>query len=53
MSPLYDSIDPDALDRLVGATLNVQVAFEYEGHHVTLHSNGSARVTAPPEVAAD
>lgn len=41
LPPLYDVIDPDALDSLVHADLwNGQVMFTYFGYAVTIRSDG-------------
>ena len=49
MSPLYDSIGPDALDTLIGGELvedsGVSVIFSFEGHEVTVKNNGEVTVT--------
>jgi len=46
LPPLYESIDPDALDKLLGGDLgrsreyNGYVTFGYAGHSVTVHADG-------------
>lgn len=47
--PLFDSIDPDALDSLLGARGNregssVRVQFRYYGYDVTATSTGDVRL---------
>lgn len=43
---LVDSIDPDALDDLVGASETpLHVEFEYEGHTITVLDDGRVTVT--------
>jgi hypothetical protein len=42
LDPLYSSVDPDALDSLLGP--GVHVAFRYAGFEVTVHGD-SRRVT--------
>ena len=45
MDPLYEAIDPDALDDLfTGAAVGGHVHFEYAGHEVTVHADGSVVV---------
>lgn len=41
--PLYESIDPDALDALVASAESGEVSFTYLGHRVTVDADG--RVT--------
>lgn len=36
LPPLYETIDPDALDALVQRTESANVTFEYAGHEVTV-----------------
>ena len=50
LPPLHRVIDPDALDRLFDPTVNSarmngSTAFEYAGYDVTVHADGSVRVT--------
>lgn len=53
LPPLYDAIDPDALERLFTSSVSpptpssIQVHFTYEGHEVTVHNDGD--VTVIPE----
>lgn len=55
---LYEAVDPEALDRLVGRMSNGEVSFDYAGHAVTVDSDGRVtlgeRRTSPPspEIAA-
>jgi len=42
--PLYDVIDTDALDRLFEQSDSAAVEFEYDGHEVTIDSDGTVRV---------
>lgn len=50
VEPLYESVDPDALDALVGSNGTdsedgeASVSFEHAGHVVTVHSDGSVVV---------
>lgn len=41
LPPLYDAVDPDALDTLVGRMSDGVVSFTYAGHVVTVTSEGS------------
>lgn len=43
--PLYDSIDPDALDQLFHETMG-QVSFEYIDYTITVDSVGNVEVSA-------
>lgn len=38
--PLYDAIDPDALNRLLEHGSAVSVTFEYDGHRITVDGDG-------------
>lgn len=42
--PLYDSIDPDALDALVASTEDVTIEFSYLGYAVTVDGDGTVTV---------
>lgn len=42
--PLYYSIDVDALERLFRGTSDGVVTFEYEGHRITVDSDGTVTV---------
>lgn len=44
LPPLYWSIDPDALDALVGSMEDGAVEFEYADHEVTVVADGSVTV---------
>jgi hypothetical protein len=47
LPPLYESIDPDALDKLIereGYSPFVQVQFEYHGYDVTVGRDGVVRL---------
>lgn len=41
LPPLYGSIDPDALDALVGRMAAGEIRFEYAGHDVSVRDDGS------------
>ena len=57
MQPLYESVDPDALDTLIqsnGAATErgtVTVSFVFAGRQVTVHSTGEV-VVRPSELSA-
>ena len=48
LTPLYESIDPDALDALVGRNAangsGVEVEFTYNGYNVTVTGNGIVHI---------
>ena len=45
LDPIYDAVDPDALDSLLAtSTAAVEVTFEYEGHVVTVCDDGEIEV---------
>ena len=46
---LFDVVDPDALDALVGSGFPGTVTFEYLGYRVTVHGTGRVDVTDPTE----
>jgi hypothetical protein len=48
LPPLYDAIDPDALDTLVGAMSDGTVSFIYAGHEVTVASDGTISLGTHP-----
>jgi len=41
LPPLYDAVDPDALDALVTGIADGKVTFTYAGYEVTLTSDGA------------
>lgn len=43
-TPLYDVIDPDALNAVLDTDSPVEVTFEYDGHTVTVESDGRVTV---------
>jgi hypothetical protein len=45
LPPLSEAIDPDALDRLFRNTSG-HLAFEYQGHTVTVEGNGGVEVVS-------
>lgn len=45
LEPLYQAVDPDALDRLVRGSAGFRAAsFVYAGHHVRLFADGQLTV---------
>ncbi|SDW02164.1 hypothetical protein SAMN05443574_10164 [Haloarcula vallismortis] len=49
-APLYETIDPEALDSLIDSSdrsTPVSISFEYAGHSVTVRSDGELVVKAP------
>jgi hypothetical protein len=46
LPPLYDYIEPDALDALVSNMADGEVAFTYAGYDVTVDSDGTVTVRA-------
>lgn len=49
-APLYETIDPEALDSLIGSASRsapVSISFEYAGHSVTVRSDGELVIKAP------
>lgn len=54
LEPLYDAVDPEALDELfkptgsTGRMIN-SLSFPYSGHLVTVHGDGKVAVRSPDE----
>ncbi|MEF8829157.1 MAG: HalOD1 output domain-containing protein [Haloarcula sp.] len=49
-APLYETVDPEALDSLVDSSdrlTPVSISFEYAGHSVTVRSDGELVIKAP------
>ncbi|MFY4814048.1 HalOD1 output domain-containing protein [Haloarcula argentinensis] len=49
-APLYETIDPEALDSLLDSpkrSTPVSISFEYAGHSVTVRSDGELVIEAP------
>lgn len=44
LPPLYDAVDPDALDSLVTEMTDGEVVFAYAGYEVTVRSDGTIMV---------
>lgn len=43
--PLYNAVDPEALERLVKTMSDGVVSFHYAGHEVTVDSDGEIQVS--------
>lgn len=48
LDPLYDVLDPDALDGLFSCDVQGCVQFEYEGRRVTVYSDGEVALADDP-----
>ena len=52
LRPLYEVIDPDALDMFVSTAgsrnTDAQVQFEYQGYHVTVTADGVVHLAVAP-----
>lgn len=46
MPPLYDSIDPDALDTLVTRMADGEIRFRYIDHWIVITSSGDVQIHA-------
>lgn len=44
MEPLYQTVDTDALNRLLETDAALEVVFEYDGHAIEVGSDGSVTV---------
>lgn len=51
LPPLFDTIDPDALERVIESLNEGMVQFEYAGETVTVRSDGQVTVGTPWSVA--
>lgn len=51
LPPLYDAVDPDALDALVSGMTEGAVSFTYAGHEVTVTSDETVTVDTLPSCA--
>lgn len=45
MDPLYDAVDVDAIEAIVGSAEDATVEFAYHGHTVVVDGDGSVTVT--------
>lgn len=48
LPPLYDTVDPDALNMLVDGGGDLRLTFTYDGHDVTLDGDGTVTVRETP-----
>ena len=48
LPPLYETIDPDALDALVEDMEAGTISFTYVGREITVDSDGTVTVEEPP-----
>lgn len=46
LPPLYDAVDPEALETLVATLGDGDVSFDYAGYSVTVDSSGSVSLDA-------
>lgn len=44
MTPLYETLDTDALDRLLDTDATLEVVFEHDGHAIEVGSDGTVTV---------
>lgn len=48
LPPLYETIDPDALDALVEDMTSGTISFSYIGRDITVHSDGTVTIDESP-----
>lgn len=53
MEPLYETVDTDALDRLLELDTSLEIVFEYEGHAIEARSDGVVTVDGNEVRASD
>lgn len=54
LPPLYEAIDPDALDRLIEGMTSGEISFIYAGYEVTVRSDSTVELTpAPSDIDID
>ena len=54
LPPLAQSVDPDALDRLVGSLVEGSVSFVHAGHQIRLAADGDVSVpTLDPDATSE
>lgn len=51
LPPLFDTVDPDALEGVIASLSEGMVQFEYAGETVTVRSDGQVEVGSPWSVA--
>jgi hypothetical protein len=49
--PLYEVVEPDALDAVVASSDDLSVSFDYGDHRVVVHADGSVTVGGTTDVA--
>lgn len=47
LPPLYQTIDPEALEAAIDKLSEGRVSFDYLGHQVTVESDGTVQVAEP------
>lgn len=47
LPPLYETIDPDALDALIEDMQAGSISFTYTGREITVHSDGTVTIDEP------
>lgn len=52
LPPMFDTVDADALDKVVRSMDHGTVSFEYADYSVTVHSDGTVTLDGTPEAAA-
>ena len=52
LTPLYEFVDPDALDELVQSLERGAIRFDYEGCQVRVESDGTVEITKHTTAAA-
>ena len=48
LPPLYETVDPDALDALVEDMTTGTISFTYTGRDILVHSDGTVTIDDPP-----
>lgn len=51
LPPLYDAVDPEALDRVLERAANGEVSFRYAGQHVTVSADRTVSLDALGDAA--
>ena len=44
LPPLFDTLDPDSLDKLIRGMTDGKVSFEYAGYYITINSRGAIEI---------
>jgi|AntRauTorcE11898_2_1112593.scaffolds.fasta_scaffold62552_2 hypothetical protein len=53
LPPLYDTIDPEALDAVLNTEATIEVVFEYDGHAVEVTGDGEVLVDGQVHPSSD